>query len=241
MGLNKLWFGNTDNKPVEVFLVGQDVNVTNISTISGLTMEQILDKMVEKKIGIAGSSSGGVGHTDYSDIISGGALVLGANVIMGGHDWTVCHIDYNGGIIYLIKTYVEESVTFGSNTNYYGSTIAAKCNTFLNSLPSAVKNKLLTISVFGVNNKVFIPKASWLGPVVDGTSTILTDTTAGKWDLFDTNGARIAYNKSGAAQWYWTSSPGSSSNVWSVYDDGSLNTYSSSHTRGFRPCVALAL
>ena len=237
-----MWFGNNNNKPVEVFLVGQDVNVTNISTISGLTMEQILDKMVDKKIGIAGSSSrGGVGHTDYSDIISGGALVLGANVTMGGYDWIVCHVDYDGGIIYLIKTYVEETVKFGSNVNYYGSTIAAKCNTFLSDLPSVVQSKLLTISVFGVNSKVFIPKASWFGPVVDGTTTTLSDTTAGKWNLFDTNSARIAYNKSGSAQWYWTSSPLSSSDVWYVNGVGALNSTYPSITRGFRPCVALAL
>lgn len=34
--------------------MGQEISISNISKISGLTAEEILDKMVEKKIGIAG-------------------------------------------------------------------------------------------------------------------------------------------------------------------------------------------
>lgn len=220
--------------------MGQEISISNISKISGLTAEEILDKMVEKKIGIAGSGSG-VTKTDYSDIMTG-TPTLGADVTIGGYEWTVCHLDYDGGIMYLIKTYVEETVAFGSSVNYKGSTIANKCATFQANLPTAVTDKLLDISLFGVTSKVFIPKASWLGPVVDFTSTTLDTTTAGDFGYFNNNGARIAYTKSGSAQWYWTASYSTSGYVWRVGSDGGLgNSGSPSSTYGFRPCLALAL
>lgn len=219
--------------------MGQEISISNISKISGLTAEEILDKMVEKKIGIAGSGSG-VTKTDYSDIMTG-TPTLGANVTIGGHEWTVCHIDYDGGIMYLIKTYVEEFVQFGSRANYYSSTIATKCATFQAKLPKTVTNKLLDISVFGITSKVFIPKASWVGPAIDFTNNTITDSTAGYFSYFNTNGARVAYDKSGKNKTYWTSSP-SSSSVWLVSSDGGFTVnYDTSNTGGFRPCLALAL
>ena len=220
--------------------MGQEISISNISKISGLTAEEILDKMVEKKIGIAGSGSG-VTKTDYSDIMTG-TPTLGANVTIGGYEWTVCHIDYDGGIMYLIKTYVEEEVQFGSSVYYKGSTIANKCATFQAKLPKAVTDKLLDISVFGVTSKVFIPKASWVGPAIDFTSNTIADSTAGYFGYFNNNGARVAYDKSGTTKWYWTSSYYSSGNVWIVDNRGSLyDSYDPSYTGGFRPCLALAL
>ena len=219
--------------------MGQEISISNISKISGLTAEEILDKMVEKKIGIAGSGSG-VTKTDYSDIMTG-TPTLGANVTIGGYEWTVCHIDYDGGIMYLIKTYVEEEVQFGSSVYYKGSTIANKCATFQAKLPKAVTDKLLDISVFGVTSKVFIPKASWVGPAIDFTSNTIADSTAGYFGYFNNNGARVAYDKSGTTKWYWTSSYYSSSGVWYVGNNGNLLSSGPSGTGGFRPCLALAL
>ena len=225
--------------------MGQEISISNISKISGLTAEEILDKMVEKKIGISSGGGSGVTKTDYSDIMTG-TPTLGANVTIGGYEWTVCHLDYAGGIMYLIKTYIEENVAFGSNEKYKGSTIANKCATFQANLPKTVTDKLLDISVFGVTSKVFIPKASWIGPAIDFTNNFITDSTAGYFSYFNNSGARIAYGKSGTPWLYWTSSYCTSNHVWHVSITGGLGNgnFADSSTdmyNGFRPCIALAL
>lgn len=219
----------------------------NIGTINGKTTDELTDymiaKMVENKVGIAGSSGGNYGPgglTDYSGIIDG-AIVLGSTVMMGGYQWIVCHLDSAGGIFYLIKATVDEETVFGSNTSYYGSTIANKCTTFYNSLPSNVQDVLLTVGVFGVQGKVFVPKASWIAEAVDGTSTVTQDSV-GMFSYFNSNSARIGYNSSGSSETWWTSSANSSSRMWLVNRDGSLgSTNPSSATNLFRPCVALKL
>lgn len=218
----------------------------NIGTINGKTTDELTDymiaKMVENKVGIAGSSGGNYGPgglTDYSGIIDG-AIVLGSTVMMGGYQWIVCHLDSAGGIFYLIKATVDEETVFGSNTSYYGSTIANKCTTFYNSLPSNVQDVLLTVGVFGVQGKVFVPKASWIAEAVDGTSTVTQDSV-GMFSYFNSNSARIGYNSSGSSQTWWTSSANSSSRMWIVNRDGSLGSNPSSATTLFRPCVALKL
>ena len=239
---DRVYIGDVSGNAMEVVTLAHELNIGNIGTLSSLSAEQILDKMVEKGIGI---SSGGIygpgGYTDYSDIIEG-YIALGATVTMAGMQWTVCHVDNAGGVFYMIKTTVDETTQFGSSTNYYGSTIANKCQTFYNNLPPEVKEVLLTVGVFGVQQKVFIPKASWVGDAVDGNSS-LGDTGRGMFDYFISDSARIAYNSSGSARDWWTASAYSSSSVWRVGLDGSLgsNYGGPSGTYGFRPCVALKL
>ena len=160
---------------------------------------------------------------------------------IGGHEWTVCHLDYDGGIMYLIKTYVEEDVVFGSTTKYKGSTIANKCATFQANLPKTVTDRLLDISVFGVTSKVFIPKASWLGPIIDFTNKLIENSSAGYFGYFNDNGARVAYDNTGAHTSYWTSSPSSGAS-WVVISNGNFRyDYDVVNANGFRPCLALAL
>ena len=217
-----LYIGNSENQPVEVLTLAHELN---IGTINSMTVEAILNMMKEKGIGETASGT----TTDYSDIITG-KIALGATVTMGGHQWIVCHTDYNGGIFYLLDAVVEETCQFGSNINYSGSTLASKATAFESSLPSNVKDKLLTVNVSGVSAKVFVPTK---------------DQYQGGFDLFSADESddtsRMGY-LNGAATSVWTSSPYSSSSVWSIDVGGRFNYNTQPNsTHGFRPAVCLAL
>lgn len=217
---DRIYVGAYNGTVMEVVTMAHELN---IGTFNGMTADQLFTLMKQK--GIGETEAGSI--TDYSDIITG-QIALGATVTMGGHQWVVCHIDYNGKIFYLLDAIVEENVTFGSNTNYPGSNLAAKAKAFENSLPSAVRNKLLTCNISGVSAKVFVPTHAQY----NGGFNLFTNAST------DTN--RIGY-LNGAAVIVWTSSPSSSSYVWYVYSDGNLNYYGPSNACGFRPCVALKL
>lgn len=189
-----------------------------------MSVEAILNMMKQKGIG---ETAGGI-VTDYSDIITG-EILLGATVTMGGHQWVVCHIDYNGGVFYLLDAIVEETCQFGSFANYPTSTPASKAAAFESSLPSNVKDKLLTVNVSGVSAKVFVPTQGHY---------------QGGFNLFSIENVdtrRIGYNSSGSANEVWTSSPNGSGFVWFVTTGGSMNTGSPTGAYGFRPAVCLAL
>lgn len=216
-----LYIGNSENQPVEVLTLAHELN---IGTINGMTVEAILNMMKQKGIG---ETAGGI-VTDYSDIITG-EIKLGATVTMGGHQWVVCHIDYNGGIFYLLDAVVEEKCKFGSTENYPGSTLASKAAAFERSLPSNVTDKLLTVNVSGVSAKVFVPtKAQYQG----GFNLFSTA---------DNDAGRIGY-LNGVATDVWTSSPnGSSGMVWYVDRSGVFGAIGTTSTYGFRPAVCLPL
>lgn len=222
VGLNKLWFGNTDNKPVEVFLMGQDVNITNIATISGLSMEQILNKMVEKKIGIDLGSSGESG----SSVVEG-RLFPGEKVKFDGMYWVVAHCDYIKKVAYLSSEIVLSMTQFGSNNTYRGSTLANLTAQFEASMSPAALNRAVNTTVNGVTSKLFIPSYEQYN---------------GGFSYFATQANRVCKDAGGTAQWYWTSSPNSSGDVWGVNYGGSLS-YGDypSNAGGFRPCVAISL
>lgn len=216
-----LYIGNSENQPVEVLTLAHELN---IGTINGMSVEAILNMMKQKGIG---ETAGGI-VTDYSDIITG-KIALGATVTMGGHQWVVCHIDYNGGVFYLLDAVVEEKCKFGSTANYPGSTLAAKAAAFESSLPSNVTDKLLTVNVSGVSAKVFVPtKAQYQG----GFNLFSTE---------DNDAGRIGYHN-GVATDVWTSSPtGSTGMAWYVVNVGNFNNIGVTSTNGFRPAVCLPL
>lgn len=201
--------------------MGQDVNITNIATISGLTMEQILDKMVEKKIGIDLGSSGESG----SSIVEG-RLFPGEKVKFDGMYWVVAHCDYIKKVAYLSSEIILSMTQFGSNTTYKGSTLANLTAQFEASMSPAALNHAVNTTVNGVTSKLFIPSK---------------EQYESEFSYFKTQTNRVCKDAEGTAQWYWTSSPYSSSSVWCVNTDGILDRTSCSNTGGFRPCVAISL
>lgn len=201
--------------------MGQDVNITNIATISGMSIEQILNKMVEKKIGIAGSSSGESG----SSVVEG-RLFPGEKVKFDGMYWVVVHCDYIRKIAYLSSEIILSMTQFGSNTTYKGSTLANLTAQFEATMSSAALNRAIYTTVNDVTSKLFIPSYEQYN---------------GGFSHFATQANRICSNiVGGTAQFYWTSSD-SNGNVWYVNTDGSLYYGSVSNTNGFRPCVAISM
>lgn len=206
----------------------------NIGTINGMSIEQILDMMVDKKIGIAGA-----GSSLIDEGIITGDVELGKLVNMDGIVWRVVHIDQSAGEFILCKETVSESVQFGSTASYAGSTIAEKCAEFEQSLSVKVRNRLIPKSVHGVIKTVWIPQCNWISSTQPNTTTV--GNGQGEFDYFTNNTSRIALNDSGAATTWWTSSPGSSSGVWFVNSVGDLISTNPTTTNGFRPSVALPL
>ena len=203
--------------------MGQSIDISNIGTISGMTVEQILNSMARKKIGIdLGSTGVYVPSYDYVT----GAIALGSVVTMSGYEWIICHLDYSGAAVYLISKDVISTTQFGSNNTYAGSTLASVAKTFENGLDENVKSNLLTRNVLGVTQKVQAPTYEEMN---------------GGFSYFSNNNKRVAY-LNGASQIYWICSPSSSGNVYYVDTNGSLGSSGSpSNTGGFRPCVALPM
>lgn len=202
--------------------MGQSIDIGNIGTISGMTVDQILNAMVKKKIGIdLGSTGVYVPSYDYVT----GAIALGSVVTMSGYEWIVCHLDYSGAAVYLMTKDVISTTAFGSSTAYSGSTLANVAKTFENGLDSAVLENLLTRNVLGVTQKVQAPTY---------------DEMNGGFSYFSDNNKRVAY-LNGTAQTYWTSSPYSCDGVNCVDAGGSMGSSRPSTSYGFRPCVALPM
>ena len=86
VGTSKAWIGINET-PEELIFMGSELN---IGTINGLTVDQILDKMVEKKIGIAGGGSVGPGSGGLT--FDPHTITVGTRVNQfGGTSWIVVH------------------------------------------------------------------------------------------------------------------------------------------------------
>ena len=148
-------------------------------------------------------------------------LAVGKIVWFNYDKWRCVHIA--NGLCYLIKYAIDENTVFGSNTTYAGSTAAAKCLEFQNQMAADSLALCQNWTVNGVTQKV---------------NLISYEQANGGFAYFKDNASRIAYM--GTATYWWTSSPNSSSDVWGVNTDGSLDNYGyPSDTYGFRPCVAI--
>ena len=201
---DRVYIGSYKNTPMEVVTMAHELNV---GTINGLTMEQILDKMVEKKIGISGSgsSSGGTGGATQSGLLEG-KIINGEVVRFDGMYWVVAHTDYVNKKAYLASNILVTSTKFGSNNVYKGSTLATVAAAFEANMSEEAKAIMLTETVNGVAGKVFAPTY---------------DQMNGGWSYFSTQANRIC-KLNGVDTNYWTSSPSSSSSVYFVVAVGNL-------------------
>ena len=152
-----------------------------------------------------------------------GNPTVGSTISFKGKNWIVAH--KSGNNIYVSDSVIESLTAFGNNTVYAGSTLASVASTFQNSLglTSVEQNLIPNTTVNGVTAKVFVASYEQMN---------------GGWSYFNSNQRRIC-NYNGNAQWYWTSSPYSSSSVWYVSTDGSLYNDGPDGTGGFRPSVCL--
>lgn len=191
----------------------------NIGTINGLTVDQILDKMVEKKIGIAGGAGPGSGGLTFDPH----TITVGTRVNQfGGTSWIVVHKTTTR--LYLASEHLfTPEVRFGDSTAYLGSNLQLHAKEF-NDIFSVYEKSWL---VANPNNGDLIGPMSY--NQLNGEFSYFNSN-------FNGNSRRACDNK-----WYWTSSPHSSSGVWGVSNGGSFDNYSQSSSGGFRPFVCLSL
>ena len=190
----------------------------NIGTINGLTVEQILDKMVEKKIGIAGGGSTGPGSGGLT--FDPTTITVGTRVNQfGGTSWIVVHKTTTR--LYLASEHIfTPTIKFGTSTAYLGSTLQSHAREFNDIFSDYEKSWM----VANPDNGDLIGPMSY-------------DQLNGGFSYFNSDSKRICDNAV-----YWTSSPVNSSNIWTVYSDGILYAhYSPSSACGFRPFVCLSL
>ena len=160
--------------------------------------------------------------------------VLGTRIRIGGFDYVIVHI--TSSIVYAIIEVCPMATEFDSNTTYAGSTIANLCTTWYNSyVPAALRSAgiFANVTTEGVSSPCFIPTYNQM----NGGFSYFTDNYRRIAAAFVNAGYSSSYN----GYYYWTSTANSSSGVWRVIDDGSLDRSSyPSSTYGFRPCLAIA-
>ena len=216
-----LYIGNSENQPVEVLTLAHELN---IGTINGKTITQILDEMVDKKIGIDLGTSG-----DSGSSLVEGRLFTGETVKFDGMYWLVAHIDYIKKYAYLCSSEIVLMTRFGNNDTYAGSVLANLAQQFELSMSEAALSRMVDVAVNGVTAKVFVPSYAQMN---------------GAWSYFISDQNRIC-NYGGDPQSYWTSSSSGSagSPCYYVTTDGIINFIggSSNNTYGFRPAICLTI
>lgn len=190
----------------------------NIGTINGLTVDQILDKMATKGIGMYPGLSG-------SGAVEG-KLLLGETIAFDGMYWIVCHVDYIQKLAYLACTVIVQNALFSHNSinQYSSSELKDIAKAFESNMSSAALARMQNVTVHGVTAKVF---------------TATYDQLNGGFTYFNSNERRVCQN-----EWYWTSSPntvGSADYVWHVDSNGLLDSTSPGRSIGFRPFVCVSL
>ena len=150
--------------------------------------------------------------------------------------------------VWVVMKDIYTTSTFGNNNSYKDSSIHSYLNsTFYNLIDSQIRAVIKQVKIpytnsgvqsgaNGLSTKVFLLS----GTEVGFSSASYMNTEGAKLSYFDSASKRVAYNGSSAAIW-WLRSPytSSSSDVWSVYTDGSgygnwyLNSY------GVRPAFIL--
>ena len=148
-----------------------------------------------------------------------GTVSAGNTVTWAGYTWLVMHVE--GNYAYLIHNTIIENIQWASTNNgflgYFGSLACMRCIKFQEQLSSTYLNCISPV----MGAKVWLPSYDMLN------SYFTYMTTAA---------SRIANLNGSAANW-WTSSPYSSNDVWSVDSFGYFGGINPGLSYGFRPAV----
>ena len=223
---DRVYIGAVDGTVMEVVTMNHELN---IGTINGLTIDNILDKMVERGIGLA--NPGVIFPTTPS---------LGALINIGDYKYRIVEIDNASGVVYVILAYWKENCKFDSDgsVDYDGSDIAAKCKTWYNNeVPQELKDKgiFIDVNVNRVTEKCFIPTYSQVNP--DQGEGIEC------FDYFKTSGGRVFRNEAENTKYaWWTSTDKGYDYVYCVSTEGAFTgNYAPTANQGFRPALAIAI
>lgn len=231
-----------DNYPQNALGFRPAVKVNYKQTVPGTTTKDLNTAIDDINDSLQNIDASNVFVTgEFVNPLNTDQLTLGMNTVYftayPSIKWRVDHLD--GDYAYLGLYTITETTTFGSNTTYSGSTIAAKCTTFLNNTIPNVADYLESVTVEGVTNKVFIPTYYQMsgntgygdtsGPVFTNISTMTNDQRKG---IISND-----WTQDPPKYVVWLSSSYDSSGVWGVFNDGSFSDDGLSYSRGFRPEV----
>ena len=211
---DRVYIGDVNSVPMEVVTMSHELN---IGTINGMSVESILDMMVDKKIGIAGAS----GSTIEIDPPS---VSVGDTFTFGGTSWVVAH--KTSTRMYAASQYILSSMQFSDDntTAYAGSLVKAYARDMADIFSDAEKALLVAHPETG-----------------DLVSLMSRSELNGGFSYFNSASRRICYEQGTSTATYWTRTAYSSSYVWHVNRDGNLGSSSPGSTYGFRPCIVFSL
>lgn len=214
----------------------------NIGTINGLSVNEILDLMVEKGIGIANPGT-----------VIQKLPIVGNTFKMGDYTYRIVHVDDTTNVVYAaLENWVEDCIWSdyrGPNNQLYYyeySTIYEKCQEWYNTkIPQSMKDAgifnrvgVVSFSDQTVYHQVFVPNGG-----IAGGSIRIDDLS-----YYSSYGNRIFYDEGGAAHAWWTASVNYQSQCYvmvvnkygsiSGMVDGTYNTAGLSF--GFRPHVGIS-
>lgn len=148
---------------------------------------------------------------------------LGTTIDWVGHQWLVVHLTDDR--VYLALDHIPFSIPFGRTNRYMDSVLAEYAANFERTIPIGALKQTIITTVENVAGRIFIPTR---------------DMVEREFEWFSEPKHRIAVNQVGDSQFWWLSSPGSTSSVWFVDYNGSIyNDYDPADTFGFRPFVCL--
>lgn len=214
-----------------------NINIANIQTISGMTVNEILAQMKALGIGISGDN-----YTirDYSNIITGD-IVTGAEVTMGGYSWIVTSIQPSERVFYMISKDVISKCKFSnSDVTYPGSILATTAKDFAATLPSNVQDALIVRSSSGISQKCHAPTfdqiTTWF--TEESSRIAMYESTACNYWLSD-NGYFVDYESKYYALIVDTGG-NCSKNTMGIAGNNAIGATIGS-TQGFRAVVALMM
>ena len=216
---DRVYIGAVDGTVMEVVTMNHELN---IGTINGLTVDDILDKMVERKIGIA-----------HPEAIFQCIPTVGRHIRIGDHIYTIAHVITE--TVYITLSYWEEDCQFksnGSSVTYSGSDLKDKCILWYETeVPASLKSSDVFIpsNIDGVVAECFIPDEGHVNP---------SQSTC--WDFFKTGNNRQFFDKNRtAAHKWWTSTKSSSTRVRIVETNAEISYTEITASCGFRPSLAI--
>lgn len=213
--------GKYNLKTVDGSLQSYDASANYSATVSGGVIGQTTALT---------SSNATVSYSGTGYRVNAAASV-GAFVTIGTRQYVIA--DVTSSIVYVALRYWEEDVKFSPDgtASYAQSSVKNECVSWYSSkVPSVWKTsaKAFTkVTTEGISAECFIPTKSQLD---------------GGWDYFISDYRRTFSESSGDVHRYWTSSSVSSSKVYYIRTDGSIDETLSaleSIMIGFRPALAI--
>ena len=214
--------------------MGQEISVTNIASISGMSVEQILDKMVEKKIGITGNIE------NRATQIFNFEPVLGDIITIGTKEYRIVNISERGAVTvclaYYDKSYYYSDGVFDTKlTEWYNTMI-----------PDDLKAK--NVFVNGPQHiPVFIPSVfnvSAASVTIEGTPH---DTSSTCYQFFKNDGVGAFQDKSGKYYVWWTTTAGRNTSYYGINENGAASDWITAGGGGyvarsaaFRPFIQIS-